>query len=31
MSVVVTGGGVRPDDPIVIQLPAPPHRPLERV
>ena len=31
MSVVVTGGVVRPGDPIVAQLPAPPHRALERV
>lgn len=31
MSVVTAGGVVRPDDPIVIQLPAPPHHPLERV
>ena len=31
MSVVMTGGIVRPGDPIVIQLPATPHQPLERV
>lgn len=31
MSVVVTGGVVRPGDPIVAQLPATPHQPLERV
>ncbi len=31
MSVVVVGGAVRPDDPIVIELPALPHHPLERV
>jgi len=31
MSVVVTGGVVRPGDPIVAQLPARPHQPLERV
>lgn len=31
MSVVVTGGVVRPGDPIVADLPATPHQPLERV
>ena len=31
MSVVVTGGVVRPGDPIRIELPAGPHLPLERV
>jgi len=31
MSVVVARGIVRPGDPIVIQLPATPHQPLERV
>lgn len=31
MSVVLTGGVVRPGDPIITQLPATPHRPLERV
>ena len=31
MSVVLVGGAVHPDDPIVIELPAPPHHPLERV
>lgn len=31
MSVVLTGGVVRPGDPIVVQLPATPHEPLERV
>jgi len=31
MSVVVTGGKVRPGDLILIQLPAKPHQPLERV
>jgi MOSC domain-containing protein YiiM len=31
MSVVVVGGHVRPADPIVVDLPARPHRPLERV
>jgi len=29
--VVVTGGKVRPGDLILIQLPAKPHQPLERV
>ncbi|MDQ2740659.1 MAG: MOSC domain-containing protein [Actinomycetota bacterium] len=31
MSVVVTGGVVRPGDPIVARLPTMPHRPLDRV
>ncbi|MFF4243300.1 MOSC domain-containing protein [Streptomyces sp. NPDC001822] len=31
MGVVVTGGIVRPGDPVRAELPAEPHRPLERV
>ncbi|WP_343239458.1 MOSC domain-containing protein [Streptomyces sp. SID7909] len=31
MSVVTAGGVVRPGDPVRIELPAEPHRPLERV
>lgn len=31
MGVVVAGGEVRPGDPIGVQLPPQPHRPLERV
>jgi MOSC domain-containing protein YiiM len=31
MSVVVAGGELRPGDPIVVELPAEPHRPLEVV
>lgn len=31
MAVVVTGGDVRPDDPITVTPPAQPHRPLEPV
>jgi MOSC domain-containing protein YiiM len=31
MSIVVHGGEVRPGDPIRAELPAEPHRPLERV
>jgi MOSC domain-containing protein YiiM len=31
MSIVVTGGDVRPGDPIHIELPARPHRSLEPV
>ncbi|MFE0648721.1 MOSC domain-containing protein [Streptomyces sp. NPDC059534] len=31
MGVVLTGGEVRPGDPITAELPAEPHRPLERV
>ena len=31
MGVVRAGGEVRPGDPIAIELPAPPHRPLEKV
>jgi MOSC domain-containing protein YiiM len=31
MAVVRAGGTVRPGDPVVAELPAPPHRPLERV
>lgn len=31
MSVVVTGGSVRPGDPITVHLPDPPHQPLDRV
>ncbi|MFI6060734.1 MOSC domain-containing protein [Streptomyces sp. NPDC051286] len=31
MSIVRTGGVVRPGDPLTVELPAEPHRPLERV
>ena len=31
MSIVVTGGFVHPGDPVVVELPARPHRKLERV
>jgi len=31
MGVVREGGTVHPDDPITVELPAAPHRPLERV
>lgn len=31
MAIVVTGGDVRPGDPIAVNLPPPPHTPLERV
>jgi MOSC domain-containing protein YiiM len=31
MGIVLTGGDLRPDDPIRVELPPPPHRPLERV
>jgi MOSC domain-containing protein YiiM len=31
MAVVVTGGEVRPGDPIHVELPPPPHRPLRPV
>ncbi len=31
MAVVIAGGEVRPDDPIGVKLPAPPHRRLEPV
>ncbi|MFD4158560.1 MOSC domain-containing protein [Streptomyces hydrogenans] len=31
MGIVLTGGEVRPGDPIRVELPAGPHRPLERV
>ncbi|RNB88245.1 MOSC domain-containing protein [Brevibacillus nitrificans] len=31
MGIVLAGGEVRPDDPIQVELPALPHRPLERV
>lgn len=31
MAVVTRGGEVRPDDPIAVRLPPPPHRRLERV
>ncbi len=31
MSVVITGGEVRPGDPIRVELPPEPHRPLEAV
>ncbi|MCM2579566.1 MOSC domain-containing protein [Streptomyces meridianus] len=31
MAVVVDGGEVRPGDPVTVELPAEPHRPLERV
>jgi len=30
MGIVVTGGDVRPGDPIEVELPAVPHRPLDR-
>jgi MOSC domain-containing protein YiiM len=31
MSVVISGGIVRPDDPIAVELPDGPHRPLQPV
>jgi MOSC domain-containing protein YiiM len=31
MSIVRTGGVVRPGDPVTVELPAEPHRPLDRV
>jgi MOSC domain-containing protein YiiM len=31
MSVVVTGGVVRPGDPVEVELPDGPHRPLDVV
>jgi hypothetical protein len=31
MGIVVAGGEVRPSDPIRVELPVPPYRPLERV
>jgi MOSC domain-containing protein YiiM len=31
MSVVIEGGTVRPGDPIAVELPVTPHRPLEKV
>ncbi len=31
MSIVLTGGDIRPGDPIEIELPPPPHLPMERV
>ncbi|MDB4895881.1 MAG: hypothetical protein JWN15_2143 [Firmicutes bacterium] len=31
MSVVISDGEVRPGDPVRVELPPPPHRPLERV
>ena len=31
MGVVVAGGEVRPGDPVVVELPQPPHHPLEPV
>lgn len=31
MGVVRAGGEIRPGDPIRVEVPAPPHRPLERV
>jgi hypothetical protein len=31
MGIVLTGGEIRPGDPIRVELPASPHRPLERV
>ncbi|MGW0119933.1 MOSC domain-containing protein [Streptomyces sp. NPDC003327] len=31
MSIVLVGGEVRPGDPIRVELPAEPHRPLDRV
>lgn len=31
MAVVVTGGAIVPGDAILVALPSPPHRPLERV
>jgi MOSC domain-containing protein YiiM len=31
MSIVLSGGDVRPEDPVRIELPAMPHRPLQPV
>ncbi|MFJ5710712.1 MOSC domain-containing protein [Streptomyces sp. NPDC093105] len=31
MGIVLAGGEVRPGDPVVVELPAEPHRPLDRV
>lgn len=31
MGIVLAGGEVRPGDPIAVDLPPPPHRPLDRV
>jgi MOSC domain-containing protein YiiM len=31
MAIVLTGGDIKPGDPIAVQLPAEPHRPLECV
>ncbi|UTI66284.1 MOSC domain-containing protein [Paraconexibacter antarcticus] len=31
MAIVVASGEVRPRDPVVVELPAPPYSPLERV
>jgi MOSC domain-containing protein YiiM len=31
MGIVLAGGEVRPGDPIRVELPPGPHRPLERV
>lgn len=31
MAVVIMGGVVRPDDPITVELPPPPHQPLQPV
>jgi MOSC domain-containing protein YiiM len=31
MAVVLAGGDVRPGDPVAVELPPPPHRPLEPV
>jgi MOSC domain-containing protein YiiM len=31
MGIVLSGGEVRPGDPIAVELPPPPHRPLEPV
>jgi MOSC domain-containing protein YiiM len=31
MGIVLVGGEVRPGDPIRVELPPPPHQPLERV
>jgi MOSC domain-containing protein YiiM len=31
MAIVLAGGEVRPGDPVAVELPAPPHRPLQPV
>jgi MOSC domain-containing protein YiiM len=31
MGIVLASGDVRPGDPITVELPPPPHRPLEPV